>query len=102
MDLIIILALIILIVIFVRDHKTVIYFIGITEIFFRILHFFGDHLTIAPVVNRFINNNIPASLFNILAKYSNGLLFDILMWLLFGCFVLLEFYLIKYFFKKKK
>ena len=102
MDLIILLVLIIIIAFFFRDYKNVVYFLGITEIFFRILHFIGDHLKIVTEVNKVINAYIPTSLFTMLGKYANGLLYEILMWLLLACFISLEVYLVKYFFKRGK
>lgn len=101
MDLIILLILIVIIAFFFRDYKNVVYFLGIVEIFFRILHFIGDHLKIVEF-NKFINDYIPTSLFSMLGKYANGLLYEILMWLLLACFISLEVYLVKYFFKRGK
>ena len=101
MDLIILLILIVVIAFFFRDYKNVVYFLGIVEIFFRILHFIGDHLKIVEL-NKFINDYIPTSLFSMLGKYANGLLYEILMWLLLACFISLEVYLVKYFFKRGK
>ena len=45
MDLVIFLILIALVIVFFRDVKFVVYLIGILEIFFRILHYLGDHIT---------------------------------------------------------
>ena len=101
MDLIILLALIVIIAFFFRDYKNVVYFLGIVEIFFRIIHFIGDHLKISEL-NKFINDYIPQSLFTMLGKYSNGLLYEILIWLLLAIFISLEVYLIKYFFNRGK
>ena len=86
MDLIILLALIVIIAFFFRDYKNVVYFLGIVEIFFRIIHFIGDHLKISEL-NKFINDYIPQSLFTMLGKYSNGLLYEILIWLLLAIFI---------------
>lgn len=99
MDLIIVLALIVIIGFFYKDFKNVVYFLGIVEIFFRIVHFIGDHLKI-PELNQIINKYLPSSLFDLLGNYANGLLYEILMWLLLLCFIFLEVYLIKYFFKR--
>ena len=99
MDLIIILALIIVIAFFFRDYKHAVYFLGICEILFRLIHFIGDNLHIKPL-NEFIDNYIPSSLFSIIAHYSSGLLYEILKWvlvILFGSFLV---YLIRYFFKR--
>lgn len=102
MDLIIILVLIVIAAFFFRDYKNVVYLLGIIEIFFRILHFIGDHFKIVPEVNKIVNEYIPTSLFTMLGKYANGLLYEILMWMLLAIFISLEVYLIKYFFKRGK
>ncbi len=99
MDLIILVILLIIILIWFRDFHNLVYFLGITEIFFRIMHFIGDNLGIKEVSN-VINKYIPSSLFSVLAKYSNGLLYIILSWGLVICFIVLEVSLIKYFFKR--
>lgn len=99
MDLIILVVLLIIILIWFRDFHNLVYFLGITEIFFRIMHFIGDNLGIKEVSN-VINKYIPSSLFSVLAKYSNGLLYTILSWGLVICFIVLEVSLIKYFFKR--
>ena len=99
MDLIIILILIAVIVFFFRDFKHTAYFFGIVEIFFRLLHFIADHIHI-PELSKFINQYIPSSLFTMLGKYANGLLYEILMWGLFAYFCALLVYLVMYFFKR--
>ncbi len=99
MDLIIFLFLIAVIVFFFRDFKHTVYFFGIVELFLRLMHFVADHAPI-PELSKFINKNIPNSLFTMLGKYANGLLYEILMWLLFAYFVALLVYLVRYFFKR--
>lgn len=100
MDLIILLVLIAIVIFWTKDFKFFIYFIGIVEIFFRIMHFIADNLKIIEI-KELIVNYIPSSIFSILAKYSNGLFYEILCWGLFACFVTLEVYLVKYFLKRK-
>ena len=99
MDLIIFLFLIAVIVFFFRDFKHTAYFFGIVEMIFRLLHFLADHIKIADF-SRFIHKNIPNSLFSMIGKYANGLLYEILMWALFCYFVALLVYLVIYFFKR--
>lgn len=101
MDLIILIILIVAIVLFFRDFKSVVYLFGILEIFFHLMHKLASMLKIKAFTN-FINAYIPSSLQSILAKYSNGLLYDVLLWGLLIIFFAFLFYLIKYFIKKKK
>lgn len=100
MDLIIILILIIAVAFFFKDFKNVVYFLGILEIFFRLIHFIVENLKIKELINP-VNTYIPTSLIQIVGKYANGLLYDIFVWILIGMFCCLEFYLIKYFIKRK-
>lgn len=100
MDLIIILILIVAVAFFFKDFKNVVYFLGILEIFFRLIDYIGNHIGIKEVAN-FVNTYIPNSLVDIIAKYANGLLLDIFIWVLIFMFCCLEFYLIKFFIKRK-
>ena len=64
------------------------------------MHFIADNVKMVELT-AIIREYIPASIFNILAKYSNGLFYEILCWALFAAFVTLEVYLVKYFIKRK-
>ncbi len=101
MDLIALIALVIIVVFFFKDFKSVVYFLAIVEIFFRLVHIIVNKLAIASLTT-VVNSYIPASIASILAKYSNGLLYDILIWGLIILFIFFEFYLIKYWIKKNK
>ena len=68
MDLIIFLLLLALVVFLLRDIKWVTYLIGIIEIFLRLVHYIANHLGI-PEVATFVNNNLPGSIFDILAPF---------------------------------
>jgi len=100
MDLIIILILIAIIVFFFRDFKHTAYFLGIVQIFFGLMHFIADHVNV-PELSKFINKYIPNSLFTMIGKYANGLLYEILIWGLFLYFGAFLVYLVIYFFKRK-
>lgn len=100
MDLIIILGLIIIVAFFYKDFKKVVYFISLTEILFRLVNYIGNHIHIKEIAN-FVNKNIPSSLINVISKYADGLLYDILIWVLVLLFCFFEYYLIKLFIKRK-
>ncbi len=100
MDLIIILVLTVAIAFFFKDFKNVVYFLGILEIFFRLIDFIANRLGIKELAD-FVNNYIPNSLLDIIGKYANGLLYEIFVWGLVFMFCCLEFYLIKIFIKRK-
>ena len=100
MDLIVILILIIAVAIIYKKFRNVVYFIGIMEIFFRLIHAIVANLKIQEVT-RFVNNYIPSSLAGVLHKYSSGLLYDVFIWILIAIFCVFEYFLIKSFIKKK-
>jgi hypothetical protein len=100
MDLIILLVLIAIVLFFFKDFVAFTYFLGIVEIFLRIINFIANHIGVNELSNWLINN-FPSSIFSILANYSSGLLFDVLCWFLVICFAILEFHLVKYFIKRK-
>lgn len=100
MDLIVLLVLIAIVIIVFRDTKCFVYFLGIVEIFFHVMTYIAGHIGIAEI-SRFIYKYIPSSILVIIGKYSNGLFYDILAWLFVFCFLVLDYYLIKYFFKRK-
>ena len=100
MDLIIILILIVLILIFFRNFKSFIYGLAIIEIFFRILTFIKYNIGV-PEISSLIGKYIPESIINVLANYSGGLFYTILVWAFVICMIWFWIYLIKYFFGRK-
>lgn len=100
MELVVLLVLIVLVIVLLKDIKWVTYLLGIIEIFLRIVHYIGDHLKIAEL-NNFINGYLPNSLFSVLSKYSSGIVYDILSWILLGFFIFFLCYLVRYLLKRK-
>ena len=98
MDLIILLVLIAIIVFFFKNFTAFVYFLGIIEIFLRIVNYIANHIGVNQL-SVWMINNFPNSIFSILAKYANGLLYDVLCWLLVFCFCVLLFNLVKYLIK---
>ena len=101
MDLIIIVLLILVIGFVFRDFKSVVYLFGILEIFFRLFHKIAIKLNI-EAFSKFVNSYIPSSLSALLDKYADGLLFEVLEWLLIIIFIWFLVYLVEYFIHKKK
>ena len=100
MDLIIILILIIVVAFIYKDFKSVVYFIGIMDIFFHIVHAIVTRLKIASLT-KFVNRYLPASFISVLGNYSSGLLYEIFVWIMILFFCIFEFFLIKSFIKHK-
>ena len=97
MDLAVLLILIIIVVLVLKDVKWVTYLIGIVEIFLRLIHYIGDNLKISSL-NSFINEYFPTSIFAIIGKYSSGVVYDILSWVLVLFLIWFLIYLVKYLF----
>ncbi len=97
MDLAVLLILIIIVDLVLKDVKWVTYLIGIVEIFLRLIHYIGDNLKIASL-NNFINEYFPTSIFAIIGKYSSGVVYDILSWVLVLFLIWFLIYLVKYLF----
>ena len=58
MDLIIVLVLILAVAFFFKDFKNVVYFLGILEIFFRLIDYIANHIGVYEIAN-FVNTHIP-------------------------------------------
>jgi len=99
MDLIILLVAIAIIIFFFKDFTAFVYFLGIVELFLRIVNFFANNIGVNELSN-WMNNNFPNSIFSILDKYADGLLYTVLCWLVVICFCVLLFNLIKYLIKR--
>lgn len=103
MDLVLIILVISIIIvgIFFKDFKSVIYFVGIVDIFFRLLHKIAALLPV-KALSDVVALYIPSSVEAVIDSYSSGILNTILIWLLVLLYIYFEVYLIKYWIKKKK
>ena len=99
-------ALIVTVIIFVavflvkRTFSGVIYAFAITDIFLRLMAFVKYHIP-AKDVSNIINKYLPESIPNIMAKYTNGTLYQILLWVYFAIMVVFLFYIVRTFIRKK-
>ena len=100
MDLIIILILVAVVTGVCKDAKFIVYLLGVLEIFFELIHYIGDKLTVIDI-NSFVDTYIPTSVFAVFAKYTTGIVYDIICWILVIGFILFLGYLIKYIIKRK-
>lgn len=101
MLLIIIVIAIIIVGLIFKDFKSEVYFIGITDILFRLLHKFTELINIKKITE-LINKYIPESLESVINYYSSGILNTVLIWILFLLYCYFLYYLIIYWIKKKK
>ena len=97
-DLIIIVILLILVAFVFRKFSSFIYSIVIIDLFFRIVDYIVDKLPGMTEIDNFLPDSIPT----ILAKYTNGTLYDILEWIYVGVYAVFLGYIIVYFLKKRK
>jgi len=103
MDVILIVLVIAIIVVglFFKDFKSVVYFIGIIDILFRLLYKLIELINVKEIT-KFVVTYIPSSIEAIIDNYSSGILNTILIWVLFLLYEYFVYYLIKYWIKKKK
>ena len=83
-----------------KRFSNVVYYIGIVDIFLRILSFIAANIPIKEISN-FIYTYFPSSVPSIINMYSSGIFNTILMWVLCLLYIFLDIYLIKIFWKKK-
>lgn len=100
-DVIIVVGLLLVSVIFYRRFSSFIYSFAIIDIFLRILAFLRNNLEV-PIIRDFISKYLPESIPSIIAKYTNDLLYSILMWCVAIIYIIFLYYLTIYFIHKKK
>ena len=101
MDIVVIVLVIAAIAVMIfKKFSSVIYYIGIVDIFLRILDFIANNIPV-PVVSNFINSYFPNSVSHIIDMYSSGIFTTVLLWLLCVVYIILLFYLVRIFWKKK-
>ncbi len=101
MDIVVIVLVIAAIAVMIfKKFSNVIYYIGIIDIFLRILDFIANNIPV-PIVSNFINSYFPNSVNHIIDMYSSGIFTTVLLWLLCVVYIILLFYLVRIFWKKK-
>ena len=99
-DAIIIVALVIFALCWFRRFSKLVYAFAIIDIFLMLLHYISKLLGIKAFTS-WVKRYFPASIPSIIAKYSGGIIYTILIWgyvILMGFFL---FYTIRVFLKKK-
>ena len=101
MDAFIVLLIICIIVFcFKRTFSGFVYAVGASEILFRLLYFLRIRL-FAGDVSAFLGKYFPENIPAVIAHYTNGVIYEILIWLFVGMMIVFEFYTIRIFFKKR-
>lgn len=99
-DVVLLIVLIVAGVCFFRKLDSSVYFISSLDIFFRILTFIKNNLGIKEISN-FISNYFPESIPGIIAKYTDGILYTILIWVYVAMFAVFLFYTVRILWKKR-
>ena len=101
MDIVVIVLVVTAIAVMIfKKFSSIVYYIGIVDIFLRILDFIANNIPVS-VVSNFINNYFPNSINHIIEMYSSGIFTTVLLWLLCIVYIILLFYLVRIFWKKK-
>ncbi len=99
-DIIVIVLLIAFVIFYFRRFSNFVYLIGILDLFFRLMYFLRVNVPVAEVKK--LLAYLPTSMFAVLAKYTKGILYDILAWGLFIILMIFLGYVFKTFIKRKK
>ena len=83
-----------------RSFSGFVYAVGASEILFRLLDFLKSRL-FSGEISAFIGKYFPSSIPSVIDHYTDGLLYEILIWFFVGIMIVFEFYTIRIFFKKR-
>ena len=101
MDIVVVVLVIIAIAVMIfKRFSSFVYYIGIVDIFLWVLNFIANNIPV-PAITNFINSYFPNSISNIIEIYSSGIFTTVLLWALCIIYIILLFYLIRTFWKKK-
>lgn len=99
-DVIVVLILLGIVIFWFRRFSSFVYSVAIIDIFLRILTFIRDNSV--PELKSLIGKYFPESIPSIIARYSDGIFYTILMWIYVAIFTVFLVYITKYFIKKRK
>jgi hypothetical protein len=96
-DIIIFLILIILVLIFVKDTKSIIIFIGLSDVLLKLIHQIKNLLNV-PEFTVMVNKYIPGGIEAIISNNTEGFIAALLVWFYILIMIWFVWYLIKYLF----
>jgi len=100
MDVIVIILVILAVIVMIfKKFSSFVYYVCLVDIFLRILDFLANNIPI-NFINNFINTYFPNSVFHIVDIYTSGIFTTVLIWILVLLYGILDFYLIRTFWKK--
>ena len=99
-DVVLLIVLIVAGICFFRRLDSSVYFVSALDIFFRILTFLKNNLGVKEI-SAFIDKYFPESIPGIIAKYTDGILYTVLIWIYVAMFAVFLFYTISILWKKR-
>lgn len=100
-DIIVLVILILLVVMYFKRFTSFVFSIAIIDITLRILTYIKNNIGLNDI-STIIGKYLPESIFNIIDKYTNGIIQIILNWIFVAIMTIFLYYIIKIFIKKKK
>ena len=101
MDAVIVLLIIgVIVFCFKRTFSGFVYAVGAAEILFRLLYFLRIKL-FSGEVSDFLGKYFPASIPSVIDRYTDGVVYEVLIWVFVGLTIIFEFYTIRIFLKKR-
>ena len=100
-DLVVFIILIAAVILFFRRFSSFVYLICAIDILYRLLHFLADNLGVSELT-ALINKYVPGSVANMIGNYvGEGLIYTIVLWIMFGLYCILLFYIVRILVKRK-
>ena len=99
-DLIIVVVLIIIAFAWFRRFSKTVYAVAILDIFFRLIHHISENIGI-PGFEGWVDRIFPTSIPGMLARYMNGILLIIFVWIYICLMVVFLFYVTRTFIRKR-
>lgn len=93
MEIVILIIIVLLVAIIFKRLSNTIIFLGLIDIFLRIVDFIGRNTT--KQINTFINKYFPSSIIGIIEKYSSGIVETVLIWLFVVLMIMFLYYVFK-------
>lgn len=100
-DLVVLIILILIVVMFFKRFSSFVFLMAIIDIFLKIMTYIKYNIRLKDL-SYVIGKYLPESIFDIIHKYTNGLVSTILEWCFVGIMVIFLSYIIKIFIRKKK
>ena len=100
-DLILMIIILILVFLYFRRWSKFVYAVAMIDIFLRILAFFRDNVPV-PELRTLLKKYFSSSIPDIFLRYTSGMLYTVLMWILVVIYIFFFFYILKIFLKKRR